>query len=238
MVNSSSSSENKVYDDSHCSKSCRKNTENLNTKITNLNEALIDSKTNLYHYKLALSQVEARLVEFKTQEIKFCKKIRGLKFDLKNKNTKIKNLMNELEQIKKEKKGLDSKLTGFESAAKDLDTLLGSQRSDKNKEGLRYSVVPPPPAQVYSPPKKDMSWTGLPKFADDTIADYSRPSPSIESNSCDLQNSNSSIFEHGESSKSIMSKPMIKFVKAADCAEVKTNKAEAARKPSIKYAEM
>nr|GEY99604.1 putative ribonuclease H-like domain-containing protein [Tanacetum cinerariifolium] len=57
------------------------------------------------------------------------------------------------------------------------------KRSDKNKEGLGYSVVPPPPAQVYSPPKKDMSRTGLPEFADDTITDYSRPSPSIESDS-------------------------------------------------------
>nr|GFB52442.1 hypothetical protein [Tanacetum cinerariifolium] len=100
------------------------------------------------------------------------------------------------------------------------------------------TVLFPPPAQVYSPPKKDMSWTGLPEFANDTITDYSRPSPSIESNSNDLQNSNSSIFENGESSSSILSKPVIKFVKAADCAEVKTNKVEAARKPSIKYAEM
>nr|GEU55473.1 hypothetical protein [Tanacetum cinerariifolium] len=49
------------------------------------------------------------------------------------------------------------------------------ERSDKNKEGLGYSVVPPPPAQVYSPSKKDMSWTGLPEFADDTIPDYNRP---------------------------------------------------------------
>nr|GEW43349.1 hypothetical protein [Tanacetum cinerariifolium] len=134
-------------------------------------------------FSYCLSQVEVRLVEFKTQKIKFCEKIRGLEFNVKNKNTKIKNLINELEQIKKEKEGLDSKLTGFESAAKYLDTLLGSQRIDKNKEGLGYSVVPPPPAQVYSHPKKDMSWTGLPEFADDTITDYSRPSPSIETNS-------------------------------------------------------
>nr|GFC00438.1 hypothetical protein [Tanacetum cinerariifolium] len=83
-----------------------------------------------------------------------------------------------------------------------------------------------------------MSWTELPKFADDTITDYNRPSPSIESNSSDLQNSNSFVFEHEESSESIISKPMIKFVKAADCAKVKTNKAEAARKPSINYAEI
>nr|GEY51527.1 hypothetical protein [Tanacetum cinerariifolium] len=46
-------------------------------------------------------------------------------------------------KIKKEKEGLDSKLTGFESPSKDLETLLGSQRSDKNKEGLRYSAIPP-----------------------------------------------------------------------------------------------
>nr|GFC41750.1 ribonuclease H-like domain-containing protein [Tanacetum cinerariifolium] len=121
-----------------------------------------------------LSQVEARLAEFKTQEIKFCEKIRGLELDVKFKNNKIKYLMNELEQVKKEKKGLDSKLTGFESASKELDTLLGSQRR-------------------------------LPEFVDDTITDYSRPTHSIESNTSDLQNSNSSVSEHGESSSSIMS---------------------------------
>nr|GFB68634.1 hypothetical protein [Tanacetum cinerariifolium] len=123
---------------------------------------------------------------------------------------RIERLTNELDELKKEKEGLESKLT----------------------------VLFPPHAQVYSPPKKDMSWTGLPEFADDTITDYSMPSPSIESNSSDLQNSNSFVSEHGESSESIMSKPMIKFEKAADCADVKTNKVEAARKPSVKYAEI
>nr|GEX21485.1 hypothetical protein [Tanacetum cinerariifolium] len=184
------------------------------------------------------NEVEARLVKFKTQEIKFCKKIRGLEVDVEFKNNKIENLMYELEQVKKEKEGLDSKLTGFKSALKYLETLLGSQRTDKNKEDLRYNVFPPP-AQVYSPPKKDMSWIGLLEFADDTITDYNRPSPSIESNTSDLQNSSSSISKHGESSSSIMSKPMIKFVKAADSPTViKTNKVETARNSSVKYAEM
>nr|GEW50624.1 putative ribonuclease H-like domain-containing protein [Tanacetum cinerariifolium] len=101
------------------------------------------------------------------------------------------------------------------------------------------TVLFPPPVQVYSPPKKDMSWTRLPDFADDTITDYSRPSPSIESNSSDLQNSNSFVSEHGESSESIMSKPIIKFVKEADSPTViKTNKVETVRKPYVKYAEM
>nr|GEZ61477.1 hypothetical protein [Tanacetum cinerariifolium] len=65
------------------------------------------------------------------------------------------------------------------------------------------------------------------------------PSPSIESNTSDLQNSNSSVSKHGESSSSIMSKPMIKFVKASDSPTViKTNKVKTARKSSVKYAEM
>nr|GEU69610.1 retrotransposon Orf1 [Tanacetum cinerariifolium] len=135
MAKSSSSSENKVYDDSYCSKSCRKNTDNLNTKISKLNEELSDSENNLYHYKI-----------------------------------------------------------------------------------------------------------GLPEFVDDTITDYSRPTPSIDSsksNTSDLQNSNSFVSEHEELSSSIMSKPMIQFVKTADCIGViKTNKTETARKSPVKYAEM
>nr|GEZ68338.1 hypothetical protein [Tanacetum cinerariifolium] len=182
--------------------------------------------------------VVARLVEFKNQEIKFCKKIRGLEINVESKNNRIERLTNELEELKKEKEGLDRKVTGFQSASKDLDTLIGSQRSDKNKEGLRYSAVPPP-AQAYSPPKKDMSWTGSPEFKNDTITDYSMPSPSIQSNSSDLQSSNSSVSNPEESSKSIISKPMIKFVKAADSPTViKSNKTEIARKSPVKYAEM
>nr|GFB16102.1 hypothetical protein [Tanacetum cinerariifolium] len=87
--------------------------------------------------------------------------------------------------LKKEKGELETKLTGFQTASKDLDNLLESQRLDKNKEGLGYIVVPPPPAQIYSLPKKDMTWTGLLKYKDDTVTDYSRPSPAIESISDD-----------------------------------------------------
>nr|GEV05288.1 hypothetical protein [Tanacetum cinerariifolium] len=90
------------------------------------------------------TEVEARLVEFKNQEIKFCKKIKGLEFEVVSKDNRIERLTKELEELKKEKEGLDSKLI------------------------------------VYSPLKKDMSWIGLPEFADDTITDYSRPSPSKE----------------------------------------------------------
>nr|GEX51908.1 hypothetical protein [Tanacetum cinerariifolium] len=175
-----SSSDDEVFDNSLCSKACRKNTDSLNSKITELSDKLSDTKTNLYHYKL-----------------------------------------------------------GFQLASKDLDNLLESQRSKKNKEGLGCSVVPPLPAQVYSPPKKDMSWTGLPEFADDTITDYSRPSPAIESNSDDLQNKNPSVTETGASSSTILSKHAIKFVKAAERpTEIKTNKVKTIKEHAVKYAEM
>nr|GEY60108.1 putative ribonuclease H-like domain-containing protein [Tanacetum cinerariifolium] len=100
----------------------------------------------------------------------------------------------------------------------------------------------PLPAQIYSPPKKDLSWTGLLEFVDDTVTDYSRPTPSIDASKCnksELQSSHFSAFEHGESSDSIMSKPMIKFVKEVDCPRViKTNNTENDRKSTVKYVEM
>nr|GEY93017.1 hypothetical protein [Tanacetum cinerariifolium] len=107
------------------------------------------------------------------------------------------------------------------------------------KWNIALLMLFPLPAQVYCPSKKDMSWTGLPEFADDTITNYSRHSSSIESNSNDIQSSNSSISENGESSSSILSKPVIKFVKASNSPTViKTNKDETVRKSFVKYAEM
>nr|GEW30945.1 hypothetical protein [Tanacetum cinerariifolium] len=180
MMKKSSSSKNEPC----CSKACKKNTDNLNSKITELSDKLDDK---------------------------------------------------ELELIKKEKEGVDGKLEGFLTASKDIDSLIESQRSDKNKEGLGYNVVPPPIAQIYSSPKKDLSWTGLFEFADDTITDYSMPLPAIESTSDDAQNKNPS--ETGASDSTILSKPAIKFVKAIDRAAERstTNKVEAVKKPSVRY---
>nr|GEX19183.1 hypothetical protein [Tanacetum cinerariifolium] len=144
----------------------------------------------------------------------------------------------ELELIKKEKEDLDSKLTGFQTASKDLDSLLESQRLDKNKEGLGYSAVPPPPTQIYSSPKKDMSWTGLPEFKDDTVTDYSRSAPTVESSPDDAQNRNPSVTETEALPNTITPKSFIKFVKANDSpTNSKTDKVETAKKPPVKYAE-
>nr|GFA33142.1 hypothetical protein [Tanacetum cinerariifolium] len=70
------------------------------------------------------SEVEARLVEFKNQEVKYSEKIRGLDFKVESRANRIECLINELKILKKEKEVLESKLTGFQSASKDLDSLL------------------------------------------------------------------------------------------------------------------
>nr|GEX63943.1 hypothetical protein [Tanacetum cinerariifolium] len=236
MVKSSSCLEN----DPCCLKDCKKNTKTLKNKITDLADKLFDAKNMIYHYKLRLAQVESRIVEYKERELKYCEKIKTLEFRTESNNECIEILKKKLETLKQEKEGVDGKLAGLLTASKDIDNLFESQRADKNKEGLGYSAVPPPPAQLYSSPKKDMSWTGLPEFVDDTVTDYSRPSPTIESTSGDDQNKNPSVTKIGASNSTILSEHAIKFVKAVDKAAERptTDKVETAKKPAIRYAEL
>nr|GEV81474.1 hypothetical protein [Tanacetum cinerariifolium] len=85
-------------------------------------------------------------------------------------------------------------------------------------------------------PKKDLSWTGLSECADDTVTDYSRPSPTVESTSKDNQNKNSSSSE--DVASPITPKPFVKFVKPKYCqSERKTDKKETPKEPPVKYAE-
>ncbi|GKF99341.1 hypothetical protein Tco_0298124, partial [Tanacetum coccineum] len=121
---------------------------------------------------------------------KFCERIRVLERDLELRDNKIENLRNKLEE---------------------------SQKSAKDKTGVgfnEYSVVPPLPAQVYSPPKKDLSWMGLPEFVDDTVTDYSRRidvSKDVSDKQKAIWKSNSASFsEKGGSIGNVVSKPMIR----------------------------
>nr|GEX41946.1 hypothetical protein [Tanacetum cinerariifolium] len=110
---------------------------------------------------------------------------------------------------------------------------------EQEQGGVRIQCCSPPPTQVYSPPKKDLSWTGLHEFADDTVTDYSRPSSAIESTSDDVRNKNSFVTETEASPSTISSKPFIKFEKATDSpTENKADKVETVRKTTIKYAEL
>nr|GFC15285.1 hypothetical protein [Tanacetum cinerariifolium] len=191
--------ENKVFDNSLCSKECRKNTKSLNNKIDELKNDIEELKNDLYEanvyrhsYKLGIDQLEVRIAEYKEREVKYIETIRSLERDKECNLGKINKLTSDVETLQDEN---------------DL-------RSKKVKEGLGYNAVPPPAADLYLSPKKDLSWTGLPEFVDDTMTDYSRPSPTVASTSAEDQNKDTSASE--ETASTNPSKPFIKFVKPKD----------------------
>nr|GEZ82199.1 ribonuclease H-like domain-containing protein [Tanacetum cinerariifolium] len=78
--------------------------------------------------------------------------------------------------------------------------------------------------------------TGLLECADDTVTDYSRPSPTIESSSKEDQNRNPSASENVASP--ITPKQFFKFVKASDSqSKSKTDEKETPQAPSVSNAE-
>nr|GFC40198.1 hypothetical protein [Tanacetum cinerariifolium] len=134
--------ENKVFDNSLCSNECKKNTDSLNNKIKDLK---------------VVAKLERRLTEYKEREVKYIEKIKILEMYRASNLDSIKILTKELDEVKLEKDGLDEKLAGLLKASKNLDHLIKSQRSDQVKEGVGYNAVPPPPANLYLYPKKDLS---------------------------------------------------------------------------------
>nr|GFD45240.1 hypothetical protein [Tanacetum cinerariifolium] len=52
----------------------------------------------------------------------------------------------------------ENKVARLLKSSKDLENIIESQRSKKVKEGVGYNVVPPPAADLYLSPKKDLSW--------------------------------------------------------------------------------
>nr|GEU30853.1 putative ribonuclease H-like domain-containing protein [Tanacetum cinerariifolium] len=227
--------ESKVFDNSFCLNECKKNTDSLNNKIKDLKIELSEANNYIYHFKLVVAQLEGRLTEYKENEVKYIEKIRTLEMYRASNLKSIKALDKELEEVKLEKDGLDGKLAGLLKASKNLYHLIESQRSDQVKERVGYNDVPPPAVDLYLSPKKDLSWTGLPKFVDDTVTDYSRPSPTVESTSAEGQIKDSSTSEDVASPNP--PKSFVKFVKPKyNQPKSKTKEQETPKKSQVKYA--
>nr|GEX92628.1 hypothetical protein [Tanacetum cinerariifolium] len=128
------SAESKKCDNSRCSKDCKKNNDSLNSKIIDLTDKLFDANNYIYHYKLALAQVESRLVEYKEREVKYIEKIKTLEYYNESYKEFIETLKKKLETLKQEKKRVDGKLAGLLTASKDLDNLIESQRPSPTVE--------------------------------------------------------------------------------------------------------
>ncbi|GKF07889.1 hypothetical protein Tco_0042113, partial [Tanacetum coccineum] len=74
----------------------------------------------------------------KKNEAVYEEKIAVLEFKVKDKGNAVSRLTNQLEQTLKEKEDLKAKLEQFETSFKNLNKLINSQISSKDKTGLGY----------------------------------------------------------------------------------------------------
>nr|GEX96361.1 hypothetical protein [Tanacetum cinerariifolium] len=133
------------------------------------------SECTLAKYKRGLGFVEEQLVHYKKNESLLNENIAVLKRDISIKDSEITVLKSKLEKISKEKDDLDIKIEKFENSSQSLDKLIGSQITDKNKRGLgyvSYNAIPPPHTKRFLPLRIDLSYTGLPEFAEPRVQSY------------------------------------------------------------------
>ncbi|GJU17917.1 hypothetical protein Tco_1145883 [Tanacetum coccineum] len=88
--------------------------------------------------ELGLESVEAQLVVHQKNEVVYEEKIAVLEFEVKDKSNAITRLKNQLDETLREKDDLKAKLEQFETSSKNLNKLINSQISSKDKTGLGY----------------------------------------------------------------------------------------------------
>ncbi|GJR27587.1 ribonuclease H-like domain-containing protein [Tanacetum coccineum] len=89
-------------------------------------------------YQLGLESVEAQLIVHQKNEVVYEEKIAVLEFEVKDKSNAITRLKNQLDETLREKDDLKAKLEQFETSSKNLNKLINSQLSAKDKTGLGY----------------------------------------------------------------------------------------------------
>ncbi|GJX28283.1 putative ribonuclease H-like domain-containing protein [Tanacetum coccineum] len=167
--------DSEVHNDKTCSKTCLKSFETLKTQLDDLRIEFNKSEFNLATYKRGLASVEEQLVFYKKNEVIFCEQLVVLKRYISYKDSKISMLKSELEKLKQEKESNQLKIENFNNASKSLDKLIGSQITNNSRKGVgfvSYNVVPPPYTGLFSPPKLDLSNSGLEEFQQPEFEGY------------------------------------------------------------------
>ncbi|GJZ49897.1 ribonuclease H-like domain-containing protein [Tanacetum coccineum] len=136
-------SDSEVYNDKTCSKTSLKNYETLKKQCDDLIVKLNQTEFTAATYKRGLAAVEKQLITYRKNEVLFSEEFAVLKRGVACKDYEINVIKSEFEKVKQEKEGIEFKTEKFDKASKDLDKLLGSQITDKSKNGLGYNAVPP-----------------------------------------------------------------------------------------------
>ncbi|GJW55517.1 ribonuclease H-like domain-containing protein [Tanacetum coccineum] len=90
--------------------------------------------------EIALESLESRILGHEKNELAWGEKYEFQNYELKCREIKINNLNLELEKVVKERDELKDKIAKWEESSKNLDELLNSQMSARDKTGLGYGT--------------------------------------------------------------------------------------------------
>ncbi|GJU61956.1 ribonuclease H-like domain-containing protein [Tanacetum coccineum] len=134
---SSSSSDNEVQ---KCSKQCLDSFKNLQKNYDSEREKDSRARLEIQGYELALDSLESMILVHEKNELAWGEKYEFQNYELKCREIKINNLNLELEKVVKERDELKLKIEKWEESSKNLDELLNSQMSARDKTGLGYGT--------------------------------------------------------------------------------------------------
>ncbi|GJT48106.1 ribonuclease H-like domain-containing protein [Tanacetum coccineum] len=134
---SSSSSDNEVQ---KCSKQCLESFKTLQKNYDSEREKHSRARLEIQGYELALESLESRILVHEKNELAWGEKYEFQNYELKCREIKINNLNLELEKVVKERDELKLKIEKWEESSKNLDELLNSQISARDKTGLGYDT--------------------------------------------------------------------------------------------------
>ncbi|GJU38518.1 hypothetical protein Tco_1191475 [Tanacetum coccineum] len=140
VISSSSSSSSSESEVQKCSKQCLESFKTLQKNYDTEREKHNKAKLEIRGYEIALESLESRILGHEKNELAWGEKYEFQNYELKCREIKINNLNLELEKVVKERDELKDKIAKWEESTKNLDEILNSQMSAKDKTGLGYST--------------------------------------------------------------------------------------------------
>ncbi|GKA25202.1 ribonuclease H-like domain-containing protein [Tanacetum coccineum] len=135
MAYSSSGSDTEV---TSCSKECKESYAKIKKLYDEQREQLGDASIEIQAYTQALKKVEAQLVAHQQNQLWYEEKIRFMKIDLDDKTDVLTYHKKLLAEAEKEKEELKAKVEKWHDSSKNLNILLNSHMSARDKAGLGY----------------------------------------------------------------------------------------------------
>ncbi|GJU37613.1 hypothetical protein Tco_1185967 [Tanacetum coccineum] len=139
-ISSSSSSSSSDSEVQKCSKQCLESFKTLQKNYDTEREKHNKAKLEIKGYEIALESLESRILGHEKNELAWGEKYEFQNYELKCREIKINNLNMELEKVVKERDELKDKIAKWEESTKNLDEILNSQMSARDKTGLGYST--------------------------------------------------------------------------------------------------